>query len=49
MLISLSHFAGEPERWHCKMLTVFLGYPFISIISALIGKILDVLHDSKKV
>ena len=44
MLISLSRFAGKPEWWHCKMSTVFLGHPFISI-SALIGKILDVLHD----
>lgn len=44
VLISLSHFAGKPEGWHCEMSTVFLGYPFISI-SALIGKILDVLHD----
>ena len=42
--ISLSRFAGKPEGWHCEMSTVFLGYPFISI-SALIGKILDVLHD----
>ena len=48
MLISLSCLAGKPGWWHCKMSTVFLGYPFISI-SALIGKILDVLEDSKKV
>ena len=44
MLISLSRFVGKPEGWHCEISAVFLGYPFISI-SALIGKILDVLHD----